>query len=134
MIVRNLHAVVGSEREVAWGNGKSRRLLLADDQLGYSLTDTTVEAGTESHLEYKHHKEACYCIEGSGEIQAANGEVFSISAGTLYALDKNEPHVLRAHTRMRLICVFLPALVGPERHDLSQTTEKRASHYPLATK
>lgn len=70
MIVRNLAELIGTERDVAWGNGQSRRFLLERDGMGYTVTDTTILANTESWLEYKNHKEACYCIEGSGEIEA----------------------------------------------------------------
>ncbi|MGD8918499.1 MAG: ectoine synthase [Nitrosopumilaceae archaeon] len=44
----------------------------------------------------------------------------------MYALDKNDKHTLRAFTKMRMICVFNPALVGPETHDENGV-------YPLLT-
>ncbi len=118
MIVRTLDEIVGSDRDVAWGNGQSRRLLLARDGMPYAMTDTVVDAGTSSLLEYKNHIEACYCIEGEGEVEDEQGNVFPIRVGTIYALDKNDKHVLRATTRMRLVCVFLPALSGEESHSL----------------
>jgi L-ectoine synthase len=127
MIVRSLEEIAGSERDVAWGNGQSRRFLLDRDGMGYSLTDTTVTAGSESHLEYKNHLEACYCISGEGEVECA-GRKYPIIPGTLYALDKHEPHVLRARTEMRLICVFTPALKGPEAHRLGDRGTPH-SHY-----
>jgi L-ectoine synthase len=117
MIVRTLDDVIGSERDVAWGNGQSRRLLVARDDMGYALTDTTVNAGTESLLEYRNHWEACYCIAGEGEVEA-DGVVHSIRPGTMYALDQHDRHVLRARTTMRLVCVFRPALRGNEAHHL----------------
>ncbi|MEE8546241.1 MAG: ectoine synthase, partial [Alphaproteobacteria bacterium] len=40
--------------------------------------------------------------------------VHPIAPGTIYALDRHDAHVLRAHTDMRLICVFNPALEGGE--------------------
>lgn len=119
MIVRSLDDVRASERNVAWGNGLSRRFLLAQDGMGYSLTDTIVEAGTSSLLEYRNHLETCYCIEGEGEVvNAITGEKHIIRPGTMYALDRNEPHVLSASKQLRLVCVFSPALQGPERHNL----------------
>lgn len=118
MIVRTLEEIVGSERDVAWGNGRSRRLLLTRDQMTYGLTDTIVDAGSSSLLEYTNHLEACYCIEGEGEVEDMDGNRHPIRPGTLYALDKHDKHYLRATTTMRLICVFLPALDGSESHDL----------------
>jgi L-ectoine synthase len=94
MIIRNISEV----EDVDWGNGISRRFLTAKDGLGYTLTDTIVNAGTRSPLEYKNHLEACYCIAGSGSVIDADGNEYPL---------------------VRLICVFSPALVGNERHDFS---------------
>lgn len=119
MIIRSLAEVTGTDRDVAWGNGQSRRLLLARDGMGYSVTDTIIDAGTASVLEYKRHLESCYCIEGEGEVEDMHGNVFKVRPGTIYALDKHDKHVLRAITTMRLVCVFVPALEGAETHNLS---------------
>ena len=118
MIIRSLKDILNSERDIEWGNGKSRRFLIEADNMGYSLTDTIIEASSESILEYKNHMEACYCIEGEGEVEA-QGIVYPIQVGTMYALDHNDKHILRAKTTMRLVCVFSPALTGLESHTLS---------------
>ena len=68
MIVRHLDELTGSDREVEGPGWKSRRLLLASDGMGYSLNDTIILNGASLTLEYKHHFEACYCIDGEGEI------------------------------------------------------------------
>jgi L-ectoine synthase len=117
MIVRDLSTV----KTVEWGNGLSRRFLLRDDGLGYTVTDTIVRAGTRSRLEYKRHLEACYCIEGRGHVVDSGGRAHPIEPGTLYALDQHEPHDLVAaeDEHLRLVCVFSPALEGDERHSLS---------------
>lgn len=127
MIVRGIDDISNSERDVSWGNGQSRRFLIESDTMGYSLTDTIVNAGTTSLLEYKNHLETCYCIEGEGEVVSfEDGTVYPIKPGTMYALDKNDKHYLTAHTTMRLVCVFSPALIGHERHNLSG---EASSHY-----
>lgn len=126
MFTRSLEEVIGTERDVNWGNGQSRRLLLARDGMSYSVTDTLVNAGSESLLEYKNHLESCYCIEGEGSVEA-DGVVYPIKPGTLYALDKHDKHYLRATTTMRLVCVFNPPLQGLESHRLSGNGE--SSHY-----
>lgn len=118
MIIRKLSEIINSERDVAWGNGQSRRFLLAKDGMGYSLTDTIIDAGTESLLEYTNHLEACYCIEGEGEVEI-DGIVYPLEPGTMYALNQRDKHYLRAKTRMRLICVFNPPLQGHESHKLA---------------
>ncbi|MFC0108450.1 ectoine synthase [Kibdelosporangium aridum] len=116
MIIRSIDEV----KTVEWGNGLSRRFLLEADGMGYTLTDTLVRAGTKSHLEYRNHLEACYCIEGSGEVIDTEGNSFPITPGVMYALDKHDPHWLVAspHEDLRLVCMFTPALRGDEAHNL----------------
>ena len=117
MIVRTLDEVTGSDRDVTGEGWRSRRLLLAADGMGFSLHDTTVAAGEELELEYRHHLEACYCVEGAAEIEdLASGERHPIGPGTAYALDRHDRHVLRVSQDLRLVCVFNPALTGRERH------------------
>jgi L-ectoine synthase len=115
MIVRGISDVEGVE----WGNGISRRFLVADDGMGYTLTDTIVRAGTRSPLEYRNHLEACYCVGGSGMVVDAAGNEYPIEPGTMYALDQHDPHYLIASPLedLRLICVFTPALEGSETHN-----------------
>jgi L-ectoine synthase len=116
MIVRQIDTVP----TVEWGNGLSRRFLLEADGLGYTVTDTIVRAGTKSRLEYARHLEACYCIEGRGEVVALDGTSHRLEPGTLYALDQHDPHFLIADPDcdLRLVCMFTPALRGHEVHSL----------------
>jgi L-ectoine synthase len=117
VIVRRLFAL-GPEREVKGETWTSRRLLLADDNMGFSLHDTVMHAGTETRMCYRNHLEAVYCVAGRGSIEVVDTkEVFPIADGTVYALDRHDAHVLRAETELRLVCVFRPALVGREVHD-----------------
>ena len=118
MIVRSLDDVVGTDRDVEGEGWRSRRLLLRRDELGFSLHDTTVAAGTELNLQYKHHLEACYCLEGEAELtDLASGERHAIRPGTLYALDQHDRHSLVVRSDLHLVCVFNPALTGGEVHD-----------------
>ena len=118
MIVRSLTSIEGTGRVVSAENWVSRRLLLRADNLGFSLHDTIVRAGTSTEMHYQNHLEAVYCIQGKGTVTVVEtGEVFDIEAGTVYALDQNDRHILRAETSMRMVCVFHPSLVGPELHD-----------------
>lgn len=117
MIVRTLDDIVGTERDVSGPGWHSRRLILSADAMGCSLSDTIVAAGTEQHLHYKHHLETNYCISGEGEVEdLATGQVYPIRPGSVYALDKNDAHVVRAKTDLRFVCVFTPALTGTETH------------------
>lgn len=118
MFVKTLQNVLGSDDHVVGEAYESRRLLLARDELGYSLHDTLVKAGTTQRLHYKNHLESNYCIEGEGEVEnAVTGKKWPIGPGSLYVLDQHDPHIIRAKTDLRLICIFTPALTGHEKHD-----------------
>lgn len=122
MIVRHFEDIRLTPRAVHAENWTSFRLLTRDDGMGFSLHETWIHAGTETHIWYKHHVEAVYCIEGEGEIEPVdadgqgNGRPVPIRPGMMYALDKHDRHFLRAHSKLRLICVFNPPLQGDEVH------------------
>lgn len=129
MIVKKLEDIAGTEGEVDGGNWVSRRLLLAKDGMGFSVHDTIIKAGTETHIHYQNHLEAVYCIGGAGEIETvADGRKWDLESGTIYALDEHDEHYLRANkgVDMRMVCVFTPPLTGREVHDESGV-------YPLLT-
>lgn len=125
MIVRHLNDRIGSEFDVDTKTWSSKRLLVKSDNVGFSLHDTTIKAGTETGIWYKNHVEAVYCIQGEGEIEVLeSGEIYPITSGTLYVLNGHEKHLLRGTTEMRMICVFNPPTSGREVHDTEGT-------YPL---
>ena len=118
MIVRTLAQIEGTERDVSGPGWRSQRLLVRNDGLGFSLSETTVEAGAEMHLWYKHHLEACYCIEGEAEItERDTGAVHHIGPGSVYS-PEHDRHTIRVISPLRLVCVFNPALTGRETHDV----------------
>lgn len=118
MIVRSLDEVAGTGRDVSGDGWRSRRLLVRDDAMGFSLSETNAASGAELHLQYRHHLEACYCLDGEAEIEdLATGERHRIGPGVAYALDQHDAHVIRVFRDLRLVCVFNPALTGGETHD-----------------
>lgn len=118
MFVKHLNDVLNTTDHVTGDAFESRRILLARDGLGYSFHDTVVKAGSTQHLQYKNHIEANYCIEGTGEVEnAQTGETWPLTPGSMYVLDNHDPHIIRAHTDLRLVCIFTPALTGQEKHD-----------------
>lgn len=120
MIVRNLNMARGSRRLVETEGWNSVRLLLKDDGMGFSFHITTIYKGADLPMHYKNHLESVYCIEGSGSIEdLETGETHVIEPGVMYALDRNDRHVLRAKTEMVMACVFNPPLNGLEVHDES---------------
>ncbi|MGI9388212.1 MAG: ectoine synthase [Methyloligellaceae bacterium] len=119
MIVRSLEDLKsqGRYREKP-GVWSSARYLLRPDGVGFTLTQTTIAAGSKEVMEYKNHIEANLVIEGEGVLtNCATGETFALTPGVMYALDKHDRHETIAETDMRIVCVFTPALVGEETHD-----------------
>ncbi|KGA97703.1 ectoine synthase [Alkalihalobacillus alcalophilus ATCC 27647 = CGMCC 1.3604] len=120
MKVVKLADVIGTEHDVknedkTWN---SRRLVMKKDGMGYSVNDTIIYAGTETHIWYQNHLESVYCIEGEGEVETiSDGKVWPIKKDEIYVLDKHDEHLLRAKTNMRMVCVFNPPLTGNEVHD-----------------
>lgn len=119
MLVRTVKEILNTDREVFAENNNwvSRRLLLEKDGMGFSLHETIIFAGTQTHIWYKHHLEAVFCIEGEGEVETLpDGKIYKILPGTMYALDKHDEHFLRASKDLRLLCVFNPPVTGKEVH------------------
>jgi len=120
VIVTRLEDLYGTDRDVKAENGNwaSRRMLLKKDGMGFSFHDTTIFAGTETYIHYANHLEAVYCVGGEGEIEdLETGITHQIKDGTMYALNGNERHYLRARKDMRMVCVFNPPITGQEVHD-----------------
>lgn len=120
MKVRTLSQADKTARRVVSpdGNWESTRLLLKDDQMGFSFHITTINEGADFQMHYKNHVESVYCISGEGEIEdIENNKKYAIKPGTIYILDKHDKHILRAFTTMQLACVFNPPLSGAEVHN-----------------
>jgi L-ectoine synthase len=118
MITRKVVDLLHTGRHVTAPNWESTRLLLAADDMGFSMHVTRLYAGRETPMWYRHHLEAVYCVEGKGEvITLSDGQVHPIEPGTLYALNRNDRHILRTFTEMVCVCVFNPPLWGREVHD-----------------
>jgi L-ectoine synthase len=117
MIVRTLDEITDTERDVAGDRWRAKRLFLRGDGLGFSLSETTVEAGAELNVWYKHHQEACFVIDGEAEItERDTGARHRIGPGSAYA-PAQDRHSIRVLSPLRLVCVFSPALTGRETHD-----------------
>ncbi len=120
MIVRTLADCEQSNRKIVTETWDSTRMLLKDDNMGFSFHITTIYANTETHIWYQNHLESVYCISGEGEIETiADGKIYPIAPSTLYILDKHDEHLLRGTTEMKMACVFNPPLNGKEVHDES---------------
>lgn len=120
MIVRDVMKMHRTDREVKCPKGgfTSIRMLTKKDNMGFTVTRTTVHPTNEWQIwHYKHHLEACYCIKGKGKLRKGKtGKVYTIKPGIIYALDKHDLHHFKADETVILICVFNPPLNGHEVH------------------
>jgi len=129
MIVRNLQQAEQTRRRIISpdGNWESTRLLLKNDNMGFSFHVTTIYAGADFRMHYQNHLESVFCMSGSGEVETlADNRVYPIEAGTIYILDQNDEHILRAHSEMKMACVFNPPLSGTEVHNAQGAYELEA--------
>ncbi|TXR51402.1 ectoine synthase [Reinekea thalattae] len=134
MIVRTLQQAEQNGRKIISpdGNWDSTRMLLKDDQMGFSFHITTIYKGADFAMHYQNHLESVYCISGEGEVETvADGKVYPIKPGTLYILDKHDQHFLRAFSEMKMACVFNPPLSGSEVHNAEGAYELEADALDL---
>ncbi len=120
MIVRTLAEANKTSRRVVSpdGNWESTRLLLKEDQMGFSFHMTTIYKGADFYMHYQNHLESVYCTAGKGEIEnLADGKKYPIEPGTIYVLDNHDKHILRAFEELTLACVFNPPVTGKEVHN-----------------
>lgn len=127
MIVRTLSEAESGARRIVSEGWESTRLLLKNDEMGFSFHITTIYEGANLHLHYQNHLESVYCISGEGEIEdLATGKIHPIAPGTIYALDQHDKHILRAKSEMKMACVFNPPLNGKEVHNEQGAYELQA--------
>ncbi|TGD73027.1 ectoine synthase [Mangrovimicrobium sediminis] len=129
MIVRTLDEAARSERRIVSpdGNWESTRMLLKNDNMGFSFHITTIYKGADFRMHYQNHLESVYCVSGRGEVETlADGRKYPIEPGTLYILDKHDEHMLRAFEEMQMACVFNPPLSGKEVHNAEGAYELEA--------
>ena len=118
MIVRSLSDILGTERDVRGPVWASRRFLLADDGLPFSLHETTVRAGTRLELDYRHHSESVYCVRGKARVlDVASGRALEIEPGSFYTVLPGDAHVLSIEEDTTFVCIFDPPLRGQEEAD-----------------
>lgn len=120
MIIRTLKEAQASERKVVTDGWDSVRMLLRDDGMGFSFHITTMYAGKELRMHYKHHLESVFVLSGEGTIEDLDaGETHELKPGVLYVLNKHDRHVVRPKTDIVTACVFNPPVTGQEVHDAS---------------
>tara|TARA_R100001594_G_scaffold150602_1_gene212628 strand:- start:4099 stop:4476 length:378 start_codon:yes stop_codon:yes gene_type:complete len=117
MKVINEKDLIGTQRDVKFKEGRSVRMILERDNMGYSFHKTIIPKGQKGLWHYKYHKESCYCIKGRGVLtNLVTKENFNINVGYIYLLDNNDKHTFEALEDVVLISVFNPPVKGDEIH------------------
>ncbi|MFC4256101.1 L-ectoine synthase [Altererythrobacter xixiisoli] len=118
MIVRKLQDIRKSDMNVKSDQWESARLLLKDDDMGFSFHVTTMYAGEEIRMHYQNHQEAVLILKGTGTLEdLGSGITHPLKAGVMYALNDHDRHVVRPETDILCACVFNPPVTGREVHD-----------------
>ncbi len=118
MIVRTTAEITGTDRDVAAGAWRSKRIILAGDGVGFSFHETVIEPDSVSEFHYRHHVEAVWVVEGTGTLtDLETGTVYDLAPGSMYLLDGHERHRVTCVDRRRMRCVFNPPVTGTEVHD-----------------
>ncbi len=108
----------GREKVVAGGSARSIRILLQEDNVGFTLCDVNLDRGNKSVLWYKHHWEANYILHGRGEVSdLSSDEQWVLQPGVMYIVGPEDRHSIEALTDIHLISIFNPPLQGDEQHD-----------------
>jgi L-ectoine synthase len=117
MKTRTVNEIKGTSRDVYGSGFRSLRLILKEDNMGFSLHKTIIPKGGPHHWHYKNHLEACFCLSGKGILtNLNNGLSYFINPDTVYILDKNDDHTFEAIEETVLISVFNPPVIGTEIH------------------
>ncbi|OWK33820.1 ectoine synthase [Sphingomonas dokdonensis] len=120
MIVRKLKDIRKTDKNVRSKGWASARMLLKDDNMGFSFHVTTMFAGAELKMHYQNHLESVLVLKGTGTIEdLGTGEVHRLEPGVMYALNAHDEHIVRPETDILTACTFNPPVTGREVHDES---------------
>lgn len=128
----SLKSILGTDREVDFKRGYSRRFLKQADGFNITITNTMPTANILCPMHYRNHIEANFFIRGSG-IYSWNDNTESLEFdekdpvkkdGIMYLLDKHDAHTLLIkEENSQIICVFFPALRGDEVHNFDDSSQ-----------
>jgi L-ectoine synthase len=117
MITKHKDNLKSTKNQVTTNAYTSTRFLLKEDGLGLTLTDIYLNPEIDAIYHYPHHLEIAYCLEGKAILEnLEDGTIHEVTAGFIWATTK-ERFRFKVLETVRLICVFNPALVGPEIAD-----------------
>ena len=117
MITKHRDDLQGTKNVVKTDAYTSTRFLLREDNIGLTLTDIYLHPQIDAVYHYPHHLEIAYCLGGKAILEnLEDGKIHEVTSGFIWATTK-EKFRFKVLETVRLICVFNPALVGPEVAD-----------------
>ncbi|XP_022086707.1 uncharacterized protein LOC110977151 isoform X2 [Acanthaster planci] len=128
-LIRSLSELLGTDKDIAFGNGNSRRFIVKKDGFPLTITNTRVAAETSSKQEYRNHIEAAYYIHGSttyywqddGDRWTHEQTKTDEKNGTNYFMNLHDKHeMITGEKDCFCICIFDPALNGDETHRFTE--------------
>jgi L-ectoine synthase len=121
MLIRTMQDLESQGRVISISHGKSSavRLLTRADGLHFSISEARAEKAGQADLWYRNHWEANYVRAGRATLEdRTTGQRWALEPGVLYCVGPRDKHrIVRDDTRLRIISVFNPPLVGDETHD-----------------
>src|SRR5688572_27942552 len=118
MIVRHLDVIRDSNRNVITDGWESARILLKNEGMGFSFHITTMYAGQELRMHYKHHLVVVFVLQGKCTIEdLATGEHHDLRLGMLYALNAHDRHIVRPSTDIVTACLLNSPVSGRAVHE-----------------
>ncbi|XP_077992196.1 L-ectoine synthase-like [Glandiceps talaboti] len=121
IVSRSLNDVIGTERDIDWGHGYSRRLLVKKDGFPVSFHSSLAKSGHTTKLGYLYHMESTYFITGKVTYEWNDGREMiqtrvGRDSGTIYNMNEHDKHILVAEEDAKVLTVFYPVLKGTENH------------------
>ena len=129
-VMRSVQEITGTERDIDFKHGRSRRLLLRSDGFSVGFCTTIIHPETLSKMQYVNHLELVYYYTGGKLTYIFHDENVEVKSkadadnGTAICLDKHDKHTADT-TKMtcaedaECISIFYPPLVGQEAHSFS---------------
>jgi L-ectoine synthase len=92
LIYHAAESLKGTKRYVQADGFVSIRLALAEDNLGFTVTEATGKTELDLEIQHKNHIEAVYVLEGTGEVELVEtGEVYKLYPGVLIQIGYRSP-------------------------------------------
>ncbi|XP_072043215.1 L-ectoine synthase-like [Amphiura filiformis] len=127
-VMRSFQDILGTDRDIDFGGGYSRRLLLKSDGFLVGFCITSINPGAAIKMQYRNHLEACYYYTGGKATYSFDDEKVAVETkiddanGTMMIMNKHDKHTLTVNATENAECIslFYPVIDGKEIHHFSE--------------